>query len=105
MTIREKLRSKFQCVRNLWMQKTPKEKWDILHNAAKSVGQMTGLRTHIGKENCWYVWLGALSLIVCYVLIFYTILYNFRYNEYIRIIENCSCLGILTYVSLRHVTL
>lgn len=89
----------FQIARNESLYEISKRKWYILHKYAKAVGQLTGLRTHVGKENLWYSCIGALALVLCYFLIFYTILYNIRYNEYIRTIENCCSLGILMYVS------
>lgn len=100
MENREKPRLKFQIAHNKWLYKISKQKWDILLKYAESVGQVTGLRSHVGKENHWYAWFGAPIILICYFLVFYTILYNIRYNEYIRTIESCCSLGILTYVGI-----
>lgn len=99
MNVIKEWHSKYKRMRSEWLRKTPKQKWDILYKYAEIVGQLTGIRTHVGKENYGYGWAGAIILVVCYFLIIYTILYNFRHHEYIRIIENCCSLGILTYVS------
>lgn len=102
MKFTEKLYLKIQRIQSIvneWLKKTPKQKWDLIIYSAEMVGEITGIRTHLGEKNLWYSWITTLEIIVCYFLIFYTILYNFHRNKYIRIIENCTSLGILTHVS------
>lgn len=90
----------FQIARNKCLYEISKRKYNILQKYSEVMAQLTGLRTHVGKENLWYGWFGAWIILICYFLVFYTILYNIQYYEYIRTIENCCSFGILTYVSM-----
>lgn len=85
---------------NKFKLKTAKEKWQMLYEAGRIASEVNGIRAYVGRENYWYTAFGGIFLVVCYVLIFFTVQDNFRRNEFIKTIENCCCLGIMTVVGL-----
>lgn len=94
------LRFKYECLKSDWALKTPKQKWDLLYNVGKFPSKIMGLRTYIGLDVNWHSSLCGVVILTCNFLVFYTIVDNFRQNEYIKIVENCGSLGILASVSI-----
>lgn len=99
MILLDNLRLKYRNFQAEWSAKTPKQKWEAIYNSGRLPSKIMGMGTYMGVDNPWYAIFGLLALISCYFLILYTIQENFRRNEYIKTIENCCSLGVLTTVS------
>lgn len=95
----DNLRLKYQNSQAEWSAKTPKQKWELIYNTGRLPSKIMGMGAYEGRDNNWLSKIAGAALIICYFLIFYTIQGNIRRKEYIKTIENCCSIGVLTSVN------
>lgn len=96
----KRLLTKIRGIRQWWMSKSPRYKYETIHNVSRVVCASIGIRVFSDQRNYWYTASCGVCAVIYFALDFYTIQYYLRRNEFVKIIECTYLIGIVIAVRL-----
>lgn len=93
------LRLKIRNVQEKWQAKTPKQKFDFIHDMGQSTSEVIGIHTFGDLKNNWYSSFCGICGFIYFGLNIYTIQYYCRRSQYARGVQCTYLIGMIIVVS------